>query len=227
MTECNAVTHTDVDDPIMSGLAGRVRDEYFEVRIADPATDEPLPVGETGELLIRPKEANAFMAGYLNQPKATADAWRNLWFHTGDAAFMDAQGRVHFADRLKDRIRRRGENISAYEIEAALAMHPAVAECVAVGIAADDASGEQEVKAVIVMHEGVTPPDHLEIYRHCERLLPRYSVPRFYEFVSALPKTASNKVQRANLRAVGVSATTWDRDVGVGRGGNKQKRVPE
>ncbi len=117
MTEINMVAYSDPADPVMSGCAGRVLEDYFEVIVADPETDLPLPVGEPGEILVRPRRPFCFNQGYFRMPDKTVEAYRNLWFHTGDAGRFDEAGRLFFIDRLKDRIRRRGENISSYEIE--------------------------------------------------------------------------------------------------------------
>jgi crotonobetaine/carnitine-CoA ligase len=210
MTECNIVAYSDPDDPLLPGCAGPVLTEWFEVRIVDPDTDEPLPADTAGEIAIRPKLPACFMAGYHRMPERTLEAWRNLWFHTGDAGRLDARGRLWFVDRLKDCIRRRGENISSYEIEQVLNAHPAVAESAVVGVRVAGAGGEEEVKAFIVARQAA--PDPVALLDWCVPRMPRHAVPRFLEFVPALEKTATGKVRKPELRQAGVTAATWDRE---------------
>ncbi|MEM7252925.1 MAG: AMP-binding protein, partial [Pseudomonadota bacterium] len=150
MTECNIPAWYDLNDPLIPGCAGPIIDELFDVRIVDPDTDEPVAAGEVGEIVIRPKEPSCFMAGYFRMPERTVDAWRNLWFHSGDAGRFDEQGRLFFVDRIKDCIRRRGENISSFEIEQVLNEHPDVSETAVVGVRVEGAGGEEEVKACVV-----------------------------------------------------------------------------
>jgi crotonobetaine/carnitine-CoA ligase len=210
MTECNMVAYSDPADPVMPGCAGGVISEWFEVRVVDPDTDEPLPADAVGEIAIRPKLPSCFSAGYFKMPDRTVEAWRNLWFHTGDAGRFDRSGRLWFVDRIKDCIRRRGENISSYEIEQVLNGHPAVAESAVVGIRVAGAGGEEEVKACIV--PAGAPPDAVELLDWCAQRMPRHAVPRFLEFMPALDKTATGKIRKGDLRAAGVTASTWDRE---------------
>jgi crotonobetaine/carnitine-CoA ligase len=210
-TECNMVTYSSREDPLTIGCVGRPLDRYFDVRIVDPETDEPLAIGELGEIVIRPKEPGCFMQGYYRMPGKTAEAWRNLWLHTGDAGRFDSAGRLFFVDRIKDRIRRRGENISAFEIEAVLSRFGQIEECAAVGIRVEGAGGEDEIKACVVAKEGMTI-DRIALLDFCVARMPRYAVPRFIEILAALPKTASGKVQRQELRNRGRSDITWDRE---------------
>ena len=120
------------------------------MRLVDPETDEEVPVGAVGELVVRSKHPVDDAPGYYGMPDKTAEAWRNLWFHTGDALRRDEDGWYYFVDRYKDALRRRGENISSYEVEQAILAHPAVAECAVVGVPADVEAGEDEVMVVIV-----------------------------------------------------------------------------
>jgi carnitine-CoA ligase len=214
MTECGMPLWGDRHDPepIIAGCAGYPVTEYYELRIANPETDEPLPRGEVGELLIRPRVPGCFSAGYYRMPERTVEAWRNLWFHTGDACCMDERGRVHYIDRIKDCIRRRGENISAFEVEQVLNQHPQVAECAVVGVKVEGAGGEEEVKAIIVVAEGAGNPDCIDLLDFCAERMPRFAVPRFIEFIAELDKTASGKLRKAALRDAGVTAETWDRE---------------
>ena len=210
-TECNMVSYSGRDDPLTIGCTGRPLDRYFEVRIVDPDTDEPLAAGALGEIVVRPKKPGCFMQGYYRMPEKAAEAWRNLWLHTGDAGRFDSAGRLFFVDRIKDRIRRRGENISAFEIEEVLSRFSPIEECAAVGIRVEGAGGEDEIKACVVAKEGATI-DRVALLDFCVARMPRYAVPRFIEILAELPKTASGKVQRQELRNRGLSDTTWDRE---------------
>ncbi len=214
---------TEVNIPIWGrvghstpGAAGWVHEEHFEVIIADPETDLPVPRGGLGEILVRPKIAGGFMAGYHGMPEKTVEAWRNLWFHTGDAGIMDATGLVTFIDRLKDCIRRRGENIAANEVEFAVAGLPGVAEVAAFAVPSDLLGGEDELMLAVVAVPG-SGFDPLAFAAAADALLPRFARPRYVEVVEALPKTATGKVQRAMLRKRG-SANALDR-------GEPQRRV--
>jgi crotonobetaine/carnitine-CoA ligase len=210
MTECNIPVWYDLNDDLVGGCAGPVIDEFFEVRIVDAETDEFLAVGEVGEIVIRPKEPSCFMMGYFRMPERTVDAWRNLWFHSGDAGRFDDRGRLHFVDRIKDCIRRRGENISSYEIEQVLNEHAGVAESAVVGVRVEGAGGEEEIKACVVVHGN--SPEPTELLDWCVPRMPRYAVPRYIEFVSDLDKTQTGKLRKQDLREGGVTPATWDRE---------------
>jgi len=211
MTECNIPIYGKPEDPLLPGLAGHVMDDFFQVAIVDPESDEPVPDGEVGEIVIRPTAANCFMAGYFRMPEKTVEAWRNLWFHTGDAGRRDEQGRIHYIDRIKDCIRRRGENISSFEVEQVLNNHPDVAESAVVGIRVAGAGGEEEVKALIVPRPGAAI-DNAGLIDYCAQRMPRFAVPRFVEQVAVLEKTPTGKVRKQPLRDAGLTAGTWDRE---------------
>jgi crotonobetaine/carnitine-CoA ligase len=192
------------------GAAGWVHGEHFEICVADSDTDVPRAPGELGEILVRPKIPFGFMAGYHDMPDKTVAAWRNLWFHTGDAGTLDEEGLLTFVDRIKDCIRRRGENISATEIEAEMASLEGVLEVAACAVRSGRSGGEDEILlcAVVDSSAGLT----LEaIAAHADRVLPRFAWPRFIEFMAELPKTSTGKIQRAQLRQRG-AATAWDRE---------------
>jgi crotonobetaine/carnitine-CoA ligase len=211
MTECNIPCYTQSDDPLAPGCAGHVLDDYFEVRVVDPENDEPVPVGEVGEIVVRPKEPGCFMQGYFRMPEKTVEAWRNLWFHTGDAGRFDDAGRLYFIDRIKDCIRRRGENISAFEVEQVLNNHPGVAESCVIGVRVEGAGGEEEVKALIVAKPGAEI-DNVALLDFCVERMPRYAVPRFIELTGELEKTATGKIRKQDLRDAGITPETWDRE---------------
>jgi crotonobetaine/carnitine-CoA ligase len=190
------------------GAAGLVASDWFEIRLVDPETDREVPTGEIGELVVRYKHPWTCSLGYYGMPEKTVKAWRNLWFHTGDALRRDADGWYYFVDRYKDALRRRGENISSYEVEQALLGHAAVTECAVIGVPADVDAGEDEVLAVVVA-SGPLSAD--ELWDFCQGKIPGFAIPRFVRFVDALPKTPSEKVRKAVLRDSGITADTHDR----------------
>ena len=212
---------TEVNIPIWgkvgvrrSGTGGWVHRNHFEVIIADPQTDRPLGPGEVGEILVRPKVPFGFMAGYHEMPRETVEAWRNLWFHTGDAGTMDADGFVTFHERLRDRIRRRGENISAAEVELVVGRYPGVTEVAVYPIPSEIPGGEDELMLALVAAPGGSLDLKL-VAEFADAELPRFARPRYLEILADLPKTATGKVQKAVLRKRGV-VTAWDRDAGAG-----------
>jgi crotonobetaine/carnitine-CoA ligase len=148
-------------------------------------------------------------------PEQTVKAWRNLWFHTGDRVVRDRDGWFRFIDRAKDAIRRRGENISSWEVEQALLEHDAVEAAAVFPVPSE--LGEDEVMAAVVLEPGhtVTPSD---LITHCEPRLARFAIPRYVEFVDQLPVTENGKVRKQLLRQRGVTETTWDREAAAVRG---------
>ena len=156
---------TETGAPILSpygvarppGAAGLQAVDWYDIRLVDPETDREVAVGEIGELVVRPVQPWTCSNGYYNMPEKTLEAWRNLWFHTGDALRKDADGWYYFVDRYKDALRRRGENISSYEVEQAFLQHPSVVECAVIGVPADVEAGEDEVLAVVVVSEPAVP----------------------------------------------------------------------
>ena len=210
-TEVGVVTYRRLDEPLRPGSSGRALD-WCEVRIVDPETDEPMPPNEVGEIVVRPKTTGIMMKEYNNAPAKTVEAWRNLWFHTGDAGRMDEEGFLYFDDRTKDVIRRRGENISSFSIESVVNTHPSVHESAAIAVPAGYGTGsEDEVKVCVVLQEGADP-DPAELIEHCAQNMPYFAVPRYVEFVSEIPKTANQKVKKNVLREKGLTPETWDRE---------------
>lgn len=205
---------TETSTPIISGpnptkpaTCGVLRDGAVG-RLVDE-NDCEVPVGEPGELILRTDAPWAMNSGYYKEPEATARAWRNGWFHTGDAFRMDEDGEFFFVDRMKDAIRRRGENISSMEVEREVNAHEKVANSAAVAIPSE--FGEDEVMIVVetVPGETVDPADLTEF------LMPRmahFMVPRYVRFIEELPKTPTLKIQKHLLRADGVTEETWDRE---------------
>ena len=211
LTETSAPIISPYGEDRPAGAAGLAADEWFDVALVDPETDEEVAVGEIGELVIRPKLPFLCSLGYFNMPDKTVEAWRNLWFHTGDALRRDEDGWFYFVDRFKDALRRRGENISSYEIETSILAHPAVVECAVIAVPASSEAGEDEVMAYVITREEVSAED---LWAHCDSRIPSFAVPRFLRFVDELPKTPSERVQKAKLRALGVTADTHDRSAG-------------
>jgi crotonobetaine/carnitine-CoA ligase len=181
-----------------------------EVAIVDE-NDNPLPAGEVGESIWRPKEPFAFFQGYWNLPQATLDATRNLWYHSGDAAYIDEDGFFVFKDRIKDTIRRRGENISSFEVELAARAEPGVVECAAYAVHAEDAPTEEEVM-IAVVPDSDGPPDPEVLFRALCATMPRFAVPRYLRFLDELPKTPTQRVQKFELRNDGITPDTIDRE---------------
>lgn len=207
MTEINNPCWCPLDEPLRTGTCGRLNRNWADVRVVDPETDIELPDGQVGEFVVRPERPWTAMQGYIGMPEKTLQAWRNLWFHTGDAGYVDPEGWFHFVDRLGDRIRRRAENISSYEIESAAAQHPAVRECAAIGVPSGFES-DDDIKLLVALRSGQRwePQDLLE---HLVRLLPHYMVPRYLQPIEALPRTPTNKVMKSQLYAV--AGECWDR----------------
>lgn len=206
MTETNLVIGPR-DGAQRPGMMGRVM-PGFHARVVDDQ-DVEVPDGTAGELVLRADEPYAFTTGYWKMPEATISCFANLWLHTGDRVVRDGEGWYRFIDRLKDAIRRRGENISSWEVEQVLAGHPGVSAVAVVPVPSE--LGEDEVMAFVVPSVGaaLTP---LELVEHCQERLAYFAVPRFVEFVDALPVTSNGKVQKFELRARGVTASTWDRE---------------
>jgi crotonobetaine/carnitine-CoA ligase len=180
----------------------------FEAKVVDE-NDAEVPDGEAGELVMRADEPFAFATGYWRLPERTVEAWRNLWFHSGDRVIRDADGYFRFVDRIKDAIRRRGENVSAWEVEQVLQSHPDVAAAAVIPVPSD--LGEDDVMACVVARSGAVL-DHAELLRHCEPRLAYFAVPRYVEIMDELPLTENGKVRKFVLRARGVTDATWDRE---------------
>jgi crotonobetaine/carnitine-CoA ligase len=206
MTETNAVIGAR-DGKQRPGTMGYVMPGY-DARIVDE-NDEEVPDGTPGELVMRASEPFAFATGYWRMPEKTVESWRNLWFHTGDRVVREPDGAYRFLDRMKDAIRRRGENISAWEVEQVLQSHPDVAAAAAIPVPSELA--EDEVMAFVVPREHASL-HYEDLIRHCEPRLAYFAVPRFLEITEELPLTPSGKVQKFVLRERGVTASTWDRE---------------
>jgi crotonobetaine/carnitine-CoA ligase len=204
LTETAGVCLASPPDDVRIGKCG-VPVSWSDVEIHREDGTRAAP-DEPGEFVVRSKQPNTMFLGYYRDEEATAKAMRGGWFHTGDRGRRSLDGYFTFIDRLKDCIRRRGENISSYEIERIVATHPGVAECAAVGVPAE--LGEEEVMVVVVPRgDGV---DAGELVAFCAERMAAFMVPRYVRTVSALPKTPTQKVQKYALRQGGF-AGAWDR----------------
>ena len=207
MTEAYLIIRPENErERVPAGSCGRPNSALFEVRLVDPETDDEVGTGEIGEITVRPLHPGTMMREYVHMPERTIESWRNLRFHTGDLARMDEAGWVYFVDRVSDRIRRKAENISSYEIERAALEHPFVQEAAAVGVPAGPGL-DDEIKLCLVTSR---PLDYEAMIEHLVRLLPHYMVPRYLDVVAELPRSVTNKVQKARLR-VAEASTAWDR----------------
>lgn len=190
-----------------AGSAGKINDS-FEVRIVDEH-DNPLPVGEVGEIVARPNRPAIMFNGYWREPEKTLEVFRGLWFHCGDYGRLDEDGYLYFVDRGKDYLRRGGENISSFEIEGIVATHPAVGE-VAVH-AVPSPLAEDDLKVTVVPAPGAEI-DPAELFEWLHPRIPRYAVPSHIEVRAELPKNAVGRVLKRVLREEGVTAQTWSTD---------------
>ncbi len=195
MTECGCTTLMNPPDAIRVGSIGTPLG-FVEADVVDDL-DRPVPPGERGELVVRPRAPFTMFLGYHRKDGETVRAWRNLWFHTGDYVTRDVEGYYYFVDRKKDVIRRRGENLAPYDVESVLNKHPAVLESVVVGVPSP--LGEEDVKAFIQRRPGAEIGAR-ELFEFAARELPFFMVPRYIEFVEEIPKTANQKAQRYVLR---------------------------
>ena len=193
-------------EPRRRGCCGKPIED-FEVRIVDD-DDLPLDPHQTGELVFRPRAPYTMMSGYYKMPDATLEAFRNLWFHTGDLGYFDGDGFLYYVGRKKDAIRRRGENISAYEIESVINQHPSVLESAAIAVPSE--LGEDDVKIVAQLKPDAEL-NHEELIRFCEARMAYFMIPRYVEFREALPKNPSQRIEKYKLRAEGITELTWDR----------------
>jgi crotonobetaine/carnitine-CoA ligase len=206
MTEIGIPIHVRVNDR-RAGSCGKPMDIY-EIKLFDDQ-DKEVPAGEIGEIVFRPREPFVMMLGYYNMPDKTAESFQNLWFHTGDLGKKDVDGYFYFVDRKKDALRRRGENISSFEVERAVNSHPGVLESAAVAIPSE--VGEDEVKICVVLKPGATLSPE-ELIRYCNDRMPYFAVPRYVEFMERLPKTPTERVEKYKLKKEGITPDTWDRE---------------
>ncbi len=206
MTEAPMACENRLDDRRI-GSAGKSSMTY-EVIVADD-DDRPCAPNVPGEILVRSKHPWALFTEYYKNPEATVEAWRNLWFHTGDRGRMDDDGFVFFLDRMKDCIRRRGENISSWEIESCINTHPDVVESAAFGVTSD--LSESDVMVAVVAKPGASV-GAADILDYCQGKIAHFAIPRYVRFMDALPRNHAERVQKFELRASGVTDDAWDRE---------------
>jgi carnitine-CoA ligase len=192
---------------VRRGSSGRPIDEY-EVRIVDDVGAQ-VAAGEIGEIVTRPRHPDSMMRGYFRQAEVTVGAFRDLWYHTGDLGRFDEDGYLYFVDRKKDAIRRRGENISSFEIERVIDRLPEVLESAAVGVPSEH--GEQEVKLAVVLQPGAALTAD-ELWSYCDEELPAFMVPRYLEFREELPRTDTQRIRKFEIRDEGLHGRVFDRD---------------
>ena len=206
MTEVSSPLITEMNSRVFGGC-GRPR-SGVNCRLVNEH-DIEVPTGASGELIVRTDLPWSMNAGYSGMPEATVAAWRNGWFHTGDLFRRDLDGNYYFLDRIKDTIRRRGENISSFEVEAAVRSEPNVDEVAAIGVAGE--FEEQEVLVAVTAKTGHS----VDPGRLIEFLIPRlayFMVPRYVRVVAEIPKTETNKPRKVVLREQGITEDTWDRE---------------
>ena len=210
LTEVGQCTFTRPGEPFRVGSCGKESPGY-EIKIVNPETDEELPRNTPGELVLRPRIPNICLHYYYKMPEKTVSDFRNLWFHTGDLCRMDEDGYIFFMDRVKDYIRRRGENISSFEVENLISTHPNIEESASIAVKLDEQGrhSEDELMIVIVLKDGLTL-DPIELIEYLEPIMPKFMIPRFVRFRDSLPKTPTNRVQKIKLREEGVTNDTWD-----------------
>jgi crotonobetaine/carnitine-CoA ligase len=207
LTEAAVITSLAGGEYAAPGSSGtRIPD--FDVRIVDDL-DREVPAGTSGEIVVRPLRPDIMFMGYWRRPEDTLKIMRNLWLHTGDIGKFDEQGFFYFVDRKKDYLRRRGENISSFEMEAAFARHPALAEVAVHAVPSD--KGEDDVKVTAMLRPDMTlsPED---LFRWAIDAVPYYALPRYIEFRDSLPKNPQGRVLKYELRDEGCTPTTWDQE---------------
>lgn len=207
LTEAAVITSLAGGEFAAPGSSG-VRIPDFDVRIVDDL-DRELPAGTPGEIVVRPLRPDIMFMGYWRRPEDTLKLMRNLWFHTGDIGKFDEQGFFYFVDRKKDYLRRRGENISSFEMEAAFARHPALAEVAVHAVPSDKGEDDVKVTAILRSEATLTPED---LFRWAIDAVPYYALPRYIEFRDSMPKNPQGRVLKYQLRDEGKTAATWDQE---------------
>jgi crotonobetaine/carnitine-CoA ligase len=207
LTEACVVTSLPGGAYAAPGSSGK-RIADFDVRIVDEL-DREVPAGTAGEIIVRPQRPDIMFMGYWRRPEDTVKLLRNLWFHTGDIGKFDDEGFFYFVDRKKDYLRRRGENISSFEMEAAFSAHPDIAEVAVHAVPSD--KGEDDVKVTAVLRPGSTLAA-ADLFRWSADAVPYYALPRYIEFRETLPKNPQGRVLKYLLRDEGKTASTWDLD---------------
>ena len=210
LTETGMATYMDPTQPAVPGSMGKANPGY-EVAIVEPGTDRPLPPETPGEIVVDMKIPNIVMRAYYGMAEKTAEDFRNLKLHTGDLGRMDENGYFYFMDRVKDYIRRRGENVSSMEVEKHASSHPQVKEAACIGVKAGEGASSEDEIMIVAIPEGEAP-DPAEYIHYMAERMPYFMVPTFIRFVDELPKTPTERVQKVKLREEGITADTFDRE---------------
>lgn len=209
-SEIMGATLYNSDWPLKPGSSGYVRDDDpVETRLLD-VDDNEVAEGEVGEICVRPRVPFVIFNGYYNEPEKTTEAFRNLWYHTGDLARRDADGELFFADRKKDSLRHKGRNINSFEVEHIARQFPGVTDVAAVGVALPDLDHEEELRICLLLGDGAEV-DRLEFCTFMDAHAPYFFVPRYVDVLDAFPLTPTGKVQKFKIREKGIDASTWDR----------------
>lgn len=206
-TETGITTATTLDEETPIGSCGKVL-PGCDVRIVDE-DDNEVPPGVRGEFVYRPDKPFTMMSGYYKKPEANEEATRNLWYHYGDYGRKDENGFFYFIDRKKDCMRRRGENVSAFEVENVVNSYPGVMESAASGVWSD--MGEEDIKISIILKENATI-DPVALLQFCEKGMAWPAVPRYVEFRNDFPRTPNGKVAKFRLKEEGIHSNLWDRE---------------
>ncbi len=207
MTEAFPIAVKAVGDDGVPGTSGRPNPS-FEVRIVDP-DGSPVPPGTVGEIACRPKYPHVMSEGYVADGPRLQVQRHPKWFRTGDLGVLDSEANLTYVDRVKDSLRRRGENISSVEVEAVVMSHPAVLEAAAVGVPSE--LGEDDILVVVTVRPD-SKLDYPELLDFCSARMPYFCVPRYVEIVDELPKTIIGRVRKDILRGRGLGPGTWDRE---------------
>lgn len=214
MTEMGVMICSERSHDRRPGSSGRPHG-WADVCIVDE-DEEPVACGEEGQILLRPHALNSCMVEYVNKPRETIAAWRNLWYHTGDLGYLDDDGYLYFVDRQAHWIRRRGENVSSFEVEKAITSLAGVADCAVVGVRSE--LGEEDIKAYVQWAAEAEPLAPEALVEHCREQIAFFKVPRYVEYVESLPRTLTkNEIARHELRAQGVGVA-WDAEASAPSG---------
>jgi len=209
LTETGMVTYHPPGRAPRPGSCG-IATPGFEVTVVEPGTDRPQPPNTQGEIVVDMRIPNIVMRAYVGMPEKTAEDFKNLKLHTGDLGEMDVDGYLYFRDRLKDYIRRRGENVSSVEVEQTVLSHPDVLEVAAVGVKAlEGASAEDEILVCVVPRGDTLDP--AKLLDDLEPKMPYFALPRYVRVMEHLPKTPTERVRKVELRMEGITSDTYDR----------------
>ena len=206
MTEMGVLICSERLDDRRPGSSGRPHG-WTDIMVVD-GDDNPVPPGSVGQLLLRPRVINTYMIEYVNKPAETLAAWKNIWYHSGDLGYVDSDGYVFFIGREAHWVRRRGENVSAFEVEKVLTGHPGVLDCAIVGVPSE--LGDEDIKAYVQPVDTARAPPPMELVAWCRQRIAYFKAPRYIAFVDSFPRTMTkNEIARHELRARGIGRA-WD-----------------